>query len=124
MIKPKPGTSLALVDWDQQEFGIAAALSGDEGMQETYMSGDPYLGFAAAAGADLTGSGASERETLRPKFEACALGVQYGMGARLGGVTLLSLPESRYLRMSFRSSGWQYNRQTVAKAQGDRPAGV
>ncbi len=33
LIKPNPSTALALIDWEQQEFGIAAALSGDEAMQ-------------------------------------------------------------------------------------------
>src|SRR5262245_46554619 len=34
---------IAYVDWSQQEFGIAAALSGDAAMQAAYQSGDPYL---------------------------------------------------------------------------------
>jgi hypothetical protein len=29
LIRPEPGKALAYVDWEQQEFGIAAALSGD-----------------------------------------------------------------------------------------------
>ena len=29
LIQPKPGYGLAYIDWSQQEFGIAAALSGD-----------------------------------------------------------------------------------------------
>ena len=45
--------------WAQQEFGIAAALSGDEAMMAAYQSGDPYLALAIATGAapaDLTRS--------------------------------------------------------------------
>jgi len=38
------------VDWSQQEFGIAAALSGDQAMQDAYRSGDSYLAFAKQAG--------------------------------------------------------------------------
>src|SRR5262249_32983284 len=34
LIKPPPGYGLAYVDWSQQEFGIAAALSGDVAMQD------------------------------------------------------------------------------------------
>ena len=30
LIKPEPGNALAYIDWSQQEFGIAAALSGDD----------------------------------------------------------------------------------------------
>src|SRR5262249_57388194 len=40
LIKPPPGYALAYVDWKQQEFGIAAALSGDIAMQAAYLSGD------------------------------------------------------------------------------------
>jgi hypothetical protein len=46
LIQPAAGQGLAYVDWSQQEFGIAAALSGDLCMQEAYQSGDPYLAFA------------------------------------------------------------------------------
>jgi DNA polymerase I len=46
LIKPEPGYGLVYVDWSQQEFGIAAALSGDAAMQFAYQSGDPYLTFA------------------------------------------------------------------------------
>jgi DNA polymerase I len=51
LIKPEPGHGIAYVDWSQQEFGIAAALSNDPLMQEAYISGDPYLAFAKQAGA-------------------------------------------------------------------------
>src|SRR4051812_27815375 len=49
LIKPAEGTALAYVDYEQQEFGIAAALSCDAAMQEAYRSGDPYLAFAKQA---------------------------------------------------------------------------
>ena len=51
LIRPGPGTALAYVDYEQQEFGIAAALSGDPAMMDAYRSGDPYLAFARQAGA-------------------------------------------------------------------------
>ena len=51
LIKPPPGYAIAYIDWQQQEFGIAAALSGDPAMQAAYRSGDPYLAFAKQAGA-------------------------------------------------------------------------
>jgi hypothetical protein len=51
LIKPPPGYGLAYIDWAQQEFGIAAALSGDPTMMDAYQSGDPYLAFAKQAGA-------------------------------------------------------------------------
>ena len=42
---------LAYIDYCQQEFGIAAALSGDTAMKQAYRSGDPYLAFAKQVGA-------------------------------------------------------------------------
>ena len=46
LIRPERGSALVYADWSSQEFGIAAALSGDERMMEAYRSGDPYLAFA------------------------------------------------------------------------------
>lgn len=46
LIRPADGQSLAYIDWSQQEFGIAAALSKDSAMIAAYLSGDPYLKFA------------------------------------------------------------------------------
>src|SRR5262249_10086422 len=43
LIRPGPGSGLAYIDWSGQEYGIAAALSGDEAMMADYRSGDPYL---------------------------------------------------------------------------------
>ena len=50
LIKPPEGWGVAYIDWCQQEFAIAAVLSGDEVMQAAYRSGDPYLAFAKQAG--------------------------------------------------------------------------
>jgi len=72
LIKPAPGYALSYLDWSQQEFAIAAALSGDEAMMEAYLSGDPYLAFARQAGAS-----ADQREL----FKQCVLATQYGMTA-------------------------------------------
>src|SRR5262249_37306397 len=51
LIKPSEGTGIAYIDWKQQEFGIAAALSNDQLMQTAYRSGDCYLAFAKQANA-------------------------------------------------------------------------
>ena len=80
LIKPKKGFCLAYVDYSQQEFGIAAALSGDEKMMEAYRSGDPYLAFAAQAGAVPQGATKQSHKMEREQFKACVLAVQYGMG--------------------------------------------
>ena len=80
LIKPKPNTGIAYIDWSQQEFGIAAALSNDLKMMEAYRSGDPYLAFAKQAGAVPEHATKSSHKAQRDQFKACVLAVQYGMG--------------------------------------------
>jgi hypothetical protein len=82
LIRPEEGMALAYVDFEQQEFGIAAALSGDRAMQEAYQSGDPYLRFAVQAGAAPEGATKQTHGEVREQFKRCALGVQYGMTAK------------------------------------------
>jgi hypothetical protein len=81
LIRPQPGWGLAYVDWGQQEFGIAAALSDDPAMMDAYRSGDPYLAFAIQAGAVPATATKKSHEREREQFKACVLAVQYGMGA-------------------------------------------
>lgn len=84
LIMPRSGTGLALLDWQQQEFGIAAALSGDVKMRAAYRSGDPYMALAIEAGALPVDVSAASHSHVRERFKRCALGMQYGMGrARL-----------------------------------------
>ena len=80
LIKPRSGTVLVYIDWSQQEFGIAAALSHDEAMQQGYLSGDPYLEFARMAKAVPADATKASHPSERELFKATALAVQYGMG--------------------------------------------
>ncbi|MGZ6440793.1 MAG: DNA polymerase [Pseudobdellovibrionaceae bacterium] len=80
---PPPGYGLAYIDYAQQEFGIAAALSKCKNMQAAYSSGDSYLAFAQQAGA-LTGSSPPDMVLrLRSQYKATALAVLYGGGVGL-----------------------------------------
>jgi DNA polymerase family A len=81
LIKPPTGHGLAYIDWAQQEFGIAAALSGDPAMQAAYQSGDPYLAFAKQAGAVPADASKQTHGPTRELFKQCVLAVQYGMEA-------------------------------------------
>lgn len=81
LIKPAPGYGIAYIDWEQQEFGIAAALSRDAAMLNAYESGDPYLAFAKQARAVPEDATKATHERVREQFKQCALGVLYGMGA-------------------------------------------
>jgi len=80
LIRPQPGYGIAYIDWSQQEFGIAAALSGDPLMRAAYDSGDPYLAFAKQAGAVPGDATKDSHPAERDQFKACVLAVQYGMG--------------------------------------------
>jgi hypothetical protein len=80
LIRPREGQAVAYIDWSQQEFGIAAALSGDTAMRDAYRSGDPYLTFGKQAG-QIPPDGTKEtHETVRDMCKTCVLGVQYAMG--------------------------------------------
>jgi hypothetical protein len=81
LIKPPPGHGIAYIDYSQQEFGIAAALSGDAAMQTAYLSGDPYLAFAKQAGAVPPNATKETHGPTRELFKQCVLAVQYGMAA-------------------------------------------
>ncbi len=88
LIRPAAGRAIAYVDWEQQEFGIAAALSGDVAMQTAYSSGDPYLMFAKQAGAVPPDATKRSHPNERAQFKICALAVQYGMGEESLAVSL------------------------------------
>ena len=92
LIRPDPGWGLAYIDWSQQEFGIAAALSGDKAMQDAYTSGDPYLRFAMQAGAVPMDATKASHPEVREQFKACALGVQYGMGPEALALKIAETP--------------------------------
>jgi hypothetical protein len=81
LIRPKPGSAIAYLDYEQQEFGIGAALSGDRAMMDAYRSGDPYLAFARQAGAVPPDATKHSHAAERDRFKVCALAVQYGMEA-------------------------------------------
>lgn len=80
LIKPPEGHGLAYIDWSQQEFGVAAALSEDASMLAAYESGDPYLAFAQQAGALPWNATKETHSAEREQYKACVLAVQYGMG--------------------------------------------
>jgi hypothetical protein len=79
LIRPPEGYAVAYLDYGQQEFAIAAALSGDVAMKAAYRSGDPYLTFAKQAGAVPPDATRKTHNPQRELFKTAALGVQYGM---------------------------------------------
>jgi hypothetical protein len=90
-----PGYAISVLDWSNQEFAIAAYLSGDPVMIEAYESGDPYVYFGKFAGAipaNAIPPGTTPTEAAQVFFEAwddtrslyktCVLSTQYFIGAR------------------------------------------
>ncbi len=113
LIQPAPRHGVAYIDWSQQEFGIAAVLSGDVAMQSAYLSGDPYLAFAKQAGAVPTDATKQTHAATRELFKTCALGVQYGMeaaslAARIGQPPILARNLLRAHRETYRQF-WKWS---------------
>jgi hypothetical protein len=81
LIQPSEGYAIAYLDYEQQEFGIGAALSNDPAMKEAYQSGDPYLAFAIQASAVPPTATKESHPQERDLFKQCVLAVQYGMTA-------------------------------------------
>ncbi len=120
LIKPSPGYGVAYVDWSQQEFGIAAALSGDVAMQTAYQSGDPYLAFAKQAGAVPQDATKSTHGTERELYKTCVLGVQFGMTEfgltlRTGQPSLVARSLLQQHRETFRTF-WRWSDAAVDQA--------
>ena len=120
LIKPSEGRGLAYIDYCEQEFGIAAALSGDENMKKAYRSGDPYLELAKLAGVVPRSATKKSHPAERALFKATVLAVQYGMGPKSLGETIHKpLEEARYLlrvhRRTF-SVFWKWVEEAVEYA--------
>ena len=112
--------ALAYVDYSQQEFGIAAALSGDKVMQEAYQSGDPYITFAKQSGAVPDDATPQSHPRERAQFKICALGTLYGFGSE-GMAQNLNQPveTGRQLLRHHRNcypDFWQWSHDTVTTA--------
>jgi DNA polymerase I-like protein with 3'-5' exonuclease and polymerase domains len=92
LIRPTTGRALAYVDWSQQEFGIAAALSGDSNMIAAYHSGDAYLAFAKRAGGVPPGATKETHGPQRELYKICVLATQYLMGEASLAASIGQLP--------------------------------
>jgi hypothetical protein len=80
LVAPPPGWAIAELDWDGQEVGLMAALSGDPAMIEDYASGDPHLSFGRRVKLpppDATKD--THREERNKICKPVVLGQNYGM---------------------------------------------
>jgi hypothetical protein len=120
LIKPPPDHAAVYLDWKQQEFGIAAALSGDAAMQAAYQSGDPYLAFGKQAGVIPADANKTTHKNERELFKQCVLAVQYGMEAealatRIGQPVIVARDSLRIHRQTYRKF-WNWSDAVVDTA--------
>ena len=83
LIKPRPGYAVAYIDFNQQEFAVAAVLSDDRAMQHAYLTADPYLEFAKTGRSSASGMRLRKTHSVvRDLYKTCCLAVMYGMHAK------------------------------------------
>jgi DNA polymerase-1 len=121
LVRPEPGRALAYVDWSSQEFGIAAALSGDVAMIQAYVEGDPYMAFGRQSGFLPAHATRETHSAERAQLKVVSLAAQYGQGpdglaVQLGvdrgrAASLLALH-----RRSYRTF-WEWSQAAVDCAQ-------
>ena len=120
LIRPEPGHSLAYIDYEQQEIGIAAALSGDPALQEAYTSGDPYITFGIQAGILPSHATKATHPKERERFKICFLATQYGMQEKtLARIAALPVHHARELlrrhRMVYKRF-WEWSDKILDRA--------
>jgi DNA polymerase-1 len=117
----------AYLDWRTQEVGVAAALSGDEALMESYRSGDIYHSLAVLCGLTQDTNIArwkSECKDQRQRMKVLQLAISYGMGVRslakgldrhpLIGSEVIIRHKQKYARF------WQWRADMVQGAMLDR----
>jgi DNA polymerase I-like protein with 3'-5' exonuclease and polymerase domains len=113
------GNSIAYIDYSQQEFGIAAALSKDPNMMSSYMSKDPYLDFAIRAKAVPEGATKESHPKERDLYKQCVLAVQFGMGANSLASNIGSgVDEAKYLLSQHKivfKTYWDWSEQVLCE---------
>jgi DNA polymerase-1 len=92
LIRPAPGRNLTYLDYTQQEYAVAAVLSGDTAMLQAYEQGDVYLDFAKQAGAVPDDATKASHPEVRSLFKQFVLATQYGQGPQSLAIRLKMSP--------------------------------
>ena len=82
IVPPSPDHVIVYVDYVAEEFGIAAALSGDVCMADTYRASDCHMDFAIRSGAAPEGATKETHPVIRKLYKTCNLGTLFGQAAR------------------------------------------
>lgn len=80
VIRAPEGSVIIGADYSSQEFAIAAVLSHDKNMIDSYNSGDPYLHFGKLTGMIPPEGTKHSHPIERGICKAIILGLQFGMG--------------------------------------------
>lgn len=120
IVPESPGHVLVYFDFEAQEIGIAAALSGDPEMWAMYQAGDPHMAFAIRAGAAPVHATKETHGAVRRKYKSINLGViyvqsEYGIAIKLG----ISIREARAILDDHRRlfpRFWQWSERMVQSA--------
>ena len=80
LIKPSPGYGVVYLDFRNQEFAIAALLSGDPMMQGDYRNGDPYLILGKTVGLIPPDGTKKSHPNERDLCKTAVLAILYGQG--------------------------------------------
>lgn len=93
LIRPRAGRGLLFLDFEQQEFLNAAALSGDPRMLDAYRSGDPYLETAKRASQVPMSATKATHSDTRDLYKTALLAIQYhctehGLAPRVGSIAM------------------------------------
>jgi hypothetical protein len=124
-IKPPPGHATAYIDYRSQEFGVAAAKSGDEAMQADYNSGDVYLSFAKAAGLVPADATKVSHPDARELAKLIVLGIGYGMGEQALAFRInRHVLVARSLLRRYRERYWRYEEWANNRVRGAMLAGL
>jgi hypothetical protein len=125
LLRAPKGYTLIELDWDAQEIGIMAGLSGDPAMIEDYRSGDPHWNFGVRAGLVSPHADKRDHQALRDKsFKPVTLGTNYGMGPYgIAAKTGRSLLWARDIHVRHRRTYPRFHQwlgDTVVQAKFDR----
>jgi DNA polymerase I-like protein with 3'-5' exonuclease and polymerase domains len=119
-IKPAEGRGLAYLDWASQEIAIAAALSKDQRLIDTYATGDPYLSFAIMNGLAPAQATKASHKSIRDRCKTLFLAINYGAGAwqvaQKAGITLIEAKELMFLHRESYRAFWAWLEDVVDRA--------
>ena len=88
LVKPPEGRAIAYLDYNAQEFGTAAALSGDRNMMDAYKSRDPYLWFAKEGGLVPPEATRQTHPAQHALYKMAVLAIDYEIGAESLGLRI------------------------------------